>query len=242
MSQKQKKKKESIKKKTVVSQSFDYAKAILFAVVAAFIIKTSIAEAYKVPSSSMEDTLLVGDLIISNKFLYGVKIPFTNWRLPAVRPPQPGDIITFKYPLDGKTDYVKRCVAVEGQIVEVKNKILYVDGEIFPDAEFSKYIDGKNPDRFVPQRDNFGPYRVPQGSVFAMGDNRDNSRDSRFWGIVPLEFIEGYVFMIQWSIAEDKDATQIDMTDLTTIPGSVWDNTTRFLGRIRWDRFAKTVD
>lgn len=246
MSKKKSKNKEKtekkIKKKTAVDQTFDYAKAIIFAVVAALIIKTSIAEAYKVPSSSMEDTLLIGDLILSNKFLYGAKIPFTGWRFPAVRQPQPGDIITFKFPGDGKTDYVKRCVAVEGQVVVVKDKVLYVDGEAFPDPEFSKYLDGKNPDDFKAGRDNFGPYRVPKGTVFAMGDNRDKSYDSRFWGTVPLDLIEGYVFMIQWSIAEDKDATEIDMTDLTTIPRSVWDNTSRFMGRIRWDRFVQTVE
>lgn len=224
-----------------MDESFSYVKAIIFAVVAAFFIKTSFVEAYGIPSSSMEDTLLIGDLVVSNKLLYGAKIPFIGYRLPAIRQPEQGDIITFKYPGDRKTDYVKRCVATEGQVVKVVNKVLYVDGKKFPDPEFSKYEDGNRIDVARPAKDNFGPYTVPSGNVFAMGDNRDRSYDSRFWGPVPLELIEGKVMFIQWSLAPD-DATSIDLTDLTTIPTSVWENTTHFFGRIRWDRFLKSVD
>ncbi len=230
--------------KEMRDESFSYIKAIIFAVVAAFIIKTSVVEAYGIPSSSMEDTLLVGDLVVSNKFLYGAKLPILGYRLPAIRSPQQGDIITFKYPVDRKTDYVKRCVATAGQTVQVVNKILYVDGKAFPNPELSKYTDSL---RIFPKgsgtpRDNYGPFTVPPNHVFAMGDNRDNSADSRFWGPVPIELIEGKVMFIQWSLAVDKDATKIDMVDLSTIPLSVWDTTVNFVGRIRWSRFIKFVD
>lgn len=234
--------KEKGKKKKPGGETFSYIKAIIFAVVASLIIKTSIAEAYRIPSSSMEDTLLIGDFVVANKFLYGARIPFTGWRLPAVREPQQGDIITFKFPGDGRTDYVKRCVATAGQVVEVRDKVLFVDGQSFQNPEFSKYVDPRVLSRDRAPRDNFGPYRVPNGSIFAMGDNRDMSNDSRFWGSVPLDLVEGHVFMIQWSIADDKDATRIDLTDLTTVPLSVWDGVTHFVGRFRFDRFVRSVE
>ncbi len=229
-------------KRKLFTETRDYAKALIFALIIAFIIKSTIVEAYGIPSGSMEDTLLIGDLIVSNKIVYGARIPIIGYRLPAVRKPMPGDIITFKWPGDGITDYVKRCVAVEGQTVEVRDKVLYVDGVVFPDPEFSKHADqrilpsGKNP------RDNFGPYVVPAGHVFAMGDNRDNSYDSRFWGPVPLELIEGKVEMIQWSIAPDEKAPQLDLADMGSIPRTVWHNVTHFLGRIRWSRTIDHVE
>lgn len=229
-------------KKQMMDESFSYVKAIIFAVIAAFFIKTSFVEAYGIPSSSMEDTLLIGDLVVSNKLLYGAKVPVIGYRFPAIREPEQGDIITFKWPGDRKTDYVKRCVATAGQTVKIVNKVLYVDGKKFPNPEHSKFMDGARIDLSKPQRDNFGPFTVPPNCVFAMGDNRDRSYDSRFWGPVPLELIEGKVMFIQWSLAPDDNATSIDLADLTTIPESVWDNTTHFIGRIRWDRFLKPVD
>jgi signal peptidase I len=229
-------------KKKLFTETRDYAKAIAFAVFIAFIIKTSIVEAYGIPSSSMEDTLLIGDLVVSNKILYGARIPFTGYRLPAIRKPQPGDIITFKWPGDGQTDYVKRCVAVEGQTVEIRGKTLYVDGKVFPDPQCSKFVDKQILPASSNQRDYFGPYLVPPKTVFAMGDNRDRSYDSRFWGPVPLELIEGKVELIQWSIAPDETAPQLDLANLGTIPRTVWHNLAHFIGRIRWERTASDIE
>jgi signal peptidase I len=229
-------------RKGIFSETYGYIKALFWAILIAFVIKTSIAEAYLVPSSSMEDTLLVGDFVISTKFVYGAKIPFVGWRLPGIREPRPGDIITFKFPGDLRTDFVKRCVAVEGQIVTVKDKVLYIDGEQFPDPEFAKHTDERILDDPRVPRDNFGPYRVPRGTIFAMGDNRDNSNDSRFWGPVPIDLIEGKVMFIQWSIATDKNALAIDVADLSTIPAAVVHNLIHFWDRIRWDRFLRGVD
>ncbi|MCK5125157.1 MAG: signal peptidase I [candidate division Zixibacteria bacterium] len=231
-------------KKEMLDDSFSYVKAIIFAVIAAFLIKTSLIEAYGIPSSSMEDTLLIGDLVVSNKIIYGSKLPLIDYRFPAIRKPQQGDIITFEFPGDRSVDYVKRCVATEGQVVRVVNKVLYVDGKKFENPEFSKYEDGKKILLNVREsvRDNFGPFKVPKDHVFAMGDNRDRSYDSRFWGTVPLELIEGKVMFIQWSLAEDKTATQIDLADLTTIPMSVYESVSRFAGRIRWERTLMGVE
>ena len=132
-------------------------------------------QGYRIPSRSMEDSLLVGDCLLVDKVTYGVRIPFTTWRLPPLRDPSPGDIVAFKYPADPARTLVKRCVAVAGQTVEVRNKVVYVDGERRPDPPFSKYLDA----RILPARnprDNLRPQTIPAGFVFVMGDNRDNSR------------------------------------------------------------------
>jgi len=223
--------------KAILDDAAGYVKPMLWAILLALFVKTTIAEPYRIPSSSMEDTLLIGDFVVSNKMIYGGKIPFLGWRLPAIREPRQGDIITFKWPGDGRTDYVKRCVATAGQEVQISEKVLYVDGIEFPNPEYSKFEDsniyrsGRNA-----IRDNFGPYRVPEGCVFAMGDNRDRSYDSRFWGPVPLELIEGKVEIIQWSIAPDEGAPDISMADLSSIPLTAFYSALNFWGRIRWER------
>ncbi len=227
--------------KKAASEAFGYAKAIFWAVLLALFVKTSIAEAYRVPSSSMEDTLLIGDFVLSNKLIYGGRIPFTHYRLPEIRQPRPGDIITFKWPGDRKTDYVKRCVAVAGQVVELRDKVLYVDGKVFANPPYSKFSDAGQPFDPKDKRDFFGPYRVPAGTVFAMGDNRDNSYDSRFWGPVPLDLVEGKVVAVQWSIADDQGAPKIDLARMSSIPSTVWHTMVHFYGRIRWDRTVKVV-
>jgi signal peptidase I len=158
------------------------------AVFLAFFVRTFFIQAFKIPSESMEDTLLVGDFLFANKFVYGAKMPFVSARLPAVRGPRAGDIIIFKYPGDKRTDYIKRCVAVAGQTIELKGTKLYVDGEI-QDEEHAKYFHGSA----------FGPYTVPTGHIFVMGDNRDNSADSRVWGPLNKDLILGKAMFIYFS-------------------------------------------
>lgn len=220
---------------------FEFLKSLVIALILAIIIKTSIVEAYKIPSSSMEDTLLIGDFILANKFLYGARLPLLNWRFPAIRDPKPGDVIIFKYPVDRRTDYIKRCVAVAGQEVALRDKVLYVDNKRFPDAPTGKYtekLEGANPSD---PRVNFGPYRVPAGHVFAMGDNRDNSSDSRYWGPVPLELVQGEAMVIHWSWEPDANAPVISLAEWSSIPASVWYNIIHFLRRVRWERLASVV-
>jgi len=166
----------------------EYAEIILMAVFLAFFVRTFFIQAFKIPSESMENTLLVGDFLFANKFVYGPKIPLINKRLPAVRDPRPGDIIIFKYPGDERTDYIKRCVANEGQIVELRGENLYVDGEL-QDERYAKYFHGSN----------FGPMRVPDGHIFMMGDNRDNSADSRVWGPLDKDLVLGKAMFIYFS-------------------------------------------
>ena len=219
----------------------EYAKTLGIALILAFAIKTSIVEAYKIPSSSMEDTLLVGDFLLANKFVYGARIPLFGWRLPAINDPQPGDVVIFKVPTDRKTNYIKRCVATEGQVVEVINKELFVDGIRFPDPVKSKHTDPYIRPATMDGRDNFGKFTVPKGHIFVMGDNRDNSYDSRYWGTVPLDLVLGEALLIHWSWEPDTDAPEIALADLSSLPRSVWYNIEHFIERVRWSRLGDIV-
>jgi signal peptidase I len=176
-------------KKSVIRE---YTEIIILAVALALFARTFFIQAFRIPSESMEKTLLVGDFLFANKLIYGPKIPFVNVRLPGVRDPQPGDIIIFKFPGDRQTDYIKRCVAVAGQTVELDGAKLFVDG-VLQHESFSQY---KAIPGYVRQ---YGPYTVPEGHIFMMGDNRDNSADSRAWGPLPLDLVIGKAMFIYFS-------------------------------------------
>jgi signal peptidase I len=223
---------------------WENVKSLIIAVILAIIIKTSIVEAYKIPSSSMEDTLLIGDFLIANKFIYGAQIPLIDWRLPAVRMPKPGDIVIFKWPGDGMTNYIKRCVAVEGQTVEIKNKVVYVDGKIFANPSHSKFADDNiqpRPADGSDNRDNWGPHVVPKDCFFMMGDNRDNSFDSRYWGWVHKKFILGEAMFVHWSWGPDENSPNISVTDPLSVPRVFLYNAAHFAERVRWGRLLNII-
>jgi len=170
---------------------------VILALVLALFIRTFIGQAFKIPSGSMEPTLMVGDHIMVNKFIYGLRLPFVNKVIIPIRNPKRGDVIVFIYPVDRSKDYIKRVVAVAGDTVWLKNKKLYINGRPADDTH-AVYDDSLNlyPDD---RRINFGPVTVPKNSIFVMGDNRDHSSDSRFWGFVDLQALRGKAFMIYWS-------------------------------------------
>jgi signal peptidase I len=194
----------------------EYAESILIAVILALIIRTFLVQAFKIPSGSMEDTLAIGDHILVNKFLYGSKIPFTDKRILKIRDPQRGDVIVFEYPEDPSKDFIKRVIGTPGDVIEEKDKQVYVNGQPYVNPhEVHKEKDliprEQNP------RDNFGPVKVPVDSYFMMGDNRDRSYDSRFWGFVKNPKIKGLAFIKYWS----------------------WDSV-RF--RVRWGSIGKLIN
>ena len=239
------------KKPTVTDTVWDNVKQIFIAVVLALIIKTSIVEAYKIPTSSMEDTLLVGDFLLANKFVFGARLPLVNWQLPAFREPERGDVIIFIFPGDGVTKYIKRCIGLPGDKIEVKDKVLYVNGEVFTNPEFSKFIDtAQNGQQHIQprgfggmnSRDNFGPYIVPPNSYFMMGDNRDNSYDSRFWNSVPKELILGEALMIHWSWDDEKlRSPEVSVTDPLSVPRVFIYNAVHFFQKVRWERLFHPI-
>jgi signal peptidase I len=181
------------------SQFREYAEAIIIAVLLALFIRTFIVQAFKIPSGSMIETLQIGDHILVNKFLYGVKIPFTDLELFPIRKPHRLDIIVFKYPEDESKDFIKRVIGEPGDVVEVRDKTVYVNHQ----ALVEPYVIHRDamvlPAGAQSPRDNLGPLTVPPDSYFVMGDNRDQSLDSRFWGFVKREKIRGKAFMIYWS-------------------------------------------
>ncbi len=177
--------------------------AIVVAFLIAMVIRTFVVQAFKIPSGSMESTLLVGDHILVNKFILGtpVDIPFTNvtvFHMPALKKPQRGDVIVFKYPEDPKRDFIKRVVGVGGDVVESRDKAVFVNGRRTVEP-YVQHTDSDVKPADMDRRDNFGPIKVPQGSVFVMGDNRDQSYDSRFWGFVNTSEIKGKALIIYWS-------------------------------------------
>ena len=181
----------------------EYTKALLLALVLAFVIRVTVVEAYRIPSGSMENTLLVGDRLFANKFIYGASLPLTHLRLPPLREPGIGDVIIFRYPEDMKTAFVKRVVAVAGQSVAVRNKRVFVDGRPVADAPGVKHDDPRVIPPLAGSRDYFGPITVPPGYLFVMGDNRDNSYDSRYWGLLDTRLVLGKAEVIFWSWDDD---------------------------------------
>jgi signal peptidase I len=228
--------------------------AILVAIAAALILRQFVIAAYKIPTSSMEDTLLVGDFLLVNKFYYGAQtpnwigIPFTKigfdvpwFRFPKVAEPQQNEIVVFRYPWDPKLnrytedprlEYIKRCVGTGGQTIEIIDKELFVDSIPFPIPPKLKHTDPNILSRYdrrypvfranLGSRDNFGEVIVPKDHFFMMGDNRDNSSDSRDWGFVPPENIVGKPLIIYLS----------------------WNShmpTYRLFNKIRWNRLAMVI-
>jgi signal peptidase I len=230
---------------------WDNVRQIGIAVILALVIKTSIVEAYKIPTASMEDTLLVGDFLLANKFVYGSQLPLIGWRLPAISEPEPGDIIIFIFPGDGKTKYIKRCVAVPGDTVLVKDKQLFINGVPFENPPFSKYIDTARTgeQNIKPRqaggrdsRDNFGPYVVPSDRFFMMGDNRDNSYDSRYWGPVPRDFILGEAMVVHWSWNDQEaPSPKVSLTDPLSVPRMFLFNAEHFFEKVRWSRLFTAI-
>jgi len=183
------------KKKSGLRENIE---AILVAIVLALFIRTFIIQAFKIPSGSMKETLKIGDHILVNKFIYGVKIPFSQTTIVPITNPKHGDIVVFKFPEDPKKDFIKRVIAVAGDVVEVRDKQVYVNRKLL-NHDFGIHTDSYIFPSSVQPRDNFGPVVVPEKSIFVMGDNRDQSYDSRFWGFVDLKALKGKALMIYWS-------------------------------------------
>jgi signal peptidase I len=191
----------------------EYAEAIIVAVLLAFAIRVFVVQAFKIPSGSMIPTLLIGDHILVSKLAYGLQIPsdckvhmsfppitcYSSRTIIDFGKPQRGDVIVFRYPEDEEKDFIKRVIGTPGDTIEIRDKIVLINGQAFEDHAFTQRVDPGLIDRAVNPRDNFGPITVPDDAYFMMGDNRDQSLDSRFWGYVRLEKIKGKAFRIYWS-------------------------------------------
>ena len=221
----------------------EYYEALLIAVIFVNFARIFVFQAFKIPTGSMEDNLKIGDHIIVNKFIYGPNHgPLAN--LFPLRDPQRGDIIVFRYPLQPDTDFVKRVIGMPGDVVEVHDKKVSVNGK--PVSE--PYVIHVDPQVYpklaaLPEpyrsRDQFGPYTVPPNSYFAMGDNRDRSSDSRYWGTVPRSMIKGRAFMVYWSFkGEPPPPGSPPGARVRELLGVV----IHFFDRTRWQRTFFIVD
>jgi len=181
---------QKVKKKSTFRE---YAEAAAIAILLALFIRAFVVQAFKIPSGSMEPTLLVGDHILVNKFLYGIKLPYVQTTLIPISEPKRGDIIVFIYPEDKSKDFIKRVIGIPGDKIQLQGRQIFINDQLFEDRH--GYYDEKagNPNR------SFGPVVVPKDHYFVMGDNRDHSLDSRFWGFVPSTSVKGKAFIIYWS-------------------------------------------
>lgn len=191
---------EQVKKKSLFRE---YAESIVIAILLALLIRSYLVQAFKIPSGSMEDTLAVGDHLLVSKFIYGTKIPFADKRVLTIRDPGRGDVIVFEYPEDPSKDFIKRVIGVPGDVVEGKDKKVYVNGKLYENPHEVHKEKDIVPKEMNP-RDTFGPVTVPADSYFVMGDNRDRSYDSRFWKFVRRDQIKGLAFIKYWSWDRDR--------------------------------------
>jgi len=174
----------------------EWVESIVVAFILAMFIRAFVVQAFKIPTGSMRTTLLEGDIILVNKFIYGAKVPFTGWNLPALRSPQRGDIVVFIYPENPKKDFIKRVAALEGETVEIKSGTIYVNEQPLLDPVFSK--------RYYYNRGGFAKegqkLTIPKDSFFVLGDNSISSQDSRYWGFVPRKNVLGKAIVIYWPL------------------------------------------
>jgi len=217
-------------KKTFVEQEKkpwyrEWSEALIVAVILALIIRTFLFQAFKIPSGSMLDTLLIGDHLLVNKFIYGTEIPFTDSSYLKLRDPQRGDVIVFEFPDDeGKSyfqrrDFIKRVVGTPVDLIEIKGKQVYVNGDLYAIPQ-EVHKDNQVLPAGAGPRDFAGPIKVPADSYFVMGDNRDYSFDSRFWGFVHKSKIKGLAFIKYWS----------------------WDSKAGLLDKVRWSRIGRMIN
>jgi signal peptidase I len=200
--------------KPVKSKSREWTESIVVALILALIIRTFVVQAFKIPSGSMEDTLLIGDHLLVSKFIYGIQIPFTDKRILTFKHPQQGDVIVFEFPEDrnksyfSRRDFIKRVVGVPGDVVEVRDKQVYVNGQKYELPQAIHKEKDIIPAEYGP-RDFMKPVTVPADSYFVMGDNRDRSYDSRFWGFVTDPEIKGKAFIKYWSWDSERHLPRI---------------------------------
>lgn len=231
---------EHAERRSLLLAVWEWTRSLAVAFVLFLVLRTFVVEAFRIPTSSMENTLLVGDFLLVNKAVYGAEIPGTSLRIPAFAEPRRGDVVVFTPPHDPVKNYVKRLVGVPGDTLEMRDKVLVRNGAAVPEPyaiHVDRFGDAVHPDmewqshhliastarQYHPTRDNWGPLVVPEGQYFVLGDNRDNSEDSRYWGFVPRAAIHGRPWFVYYSF--------------DSAPGE----TAPWLRRVRWGRIGAAI-
>ena len=219
----------------------EYLESIVVAVILALFIRTFVVQAFKIPTGSMETNLLIGDHLLVNKMVYSPSLGRLEDILLPKKPVQRGHVVVFKFPEDPSRDFIKRVIGLPGETVELRDKVVYVDGKPL-DEPYARYIDPPR-SRDDPEyglrgeaiRDNWGPRVIPEGELFVLGDNRDNSRDSRFWGFLPIDQVKGRALLVYWSYEASKEEYQrTGLVEWTR-------DTLSAFGRTRWSRFFHLI-
>jgi len=214
-------------RKRTKSKIRQYLWTVGIALVIAIILRTFVVQGYRIPSGSMEDSLLKGDFILAYKLAYRFE-----------KEPKPGDIIIFDYPLNPSKTFIKRIIARPGETVQIINKTLYIEGKVAIPLYPIKHTDPQIYPAEYSNRDNFGPFEVPPGHYFVMGDNRDNSQDSREWGFLEKKYIKGKVLLVYFSWAPDPFAPEFSNPYITSFFKVFFYNLAHFPGRVRWERIG----
>jgi signal peptidase I len=222
----------------------EYFESIVIAVILAFFIRTFIVQAFKIPTGSMEENLLIGDHLLVNKFMFASTASSFERMVLPIGTISRGDVVVFKYPVEPERDFIKRVIGLPGETLEVREKKVYVNGSPL-DEPYAHYTQpASSPSEFhevtsFDVRERYGPVTVPPEQYFVMGDNRDNSQDSRYWGFLPRGHIKGKALLIYWSYESERDDYQ------AAGPGATVRNVvsvfTHFFTRTRWARMLRQI-
>jgi len=225
-------------KKSVVREYFE---SIVIAVILALFVRTWAVQAFKIPTGSMENNLLIGDHLLVNKFVFGPALGNPERAVLPMRDIRRGDIVVFKYPDEPERDFIKRVIGLPGDTIELRNKKVYVNGQPLeePYVHFLEPAQNAQEVTSFDVRERYGPVQVPADQYFVMGDNRDNSQDSRYWGFLPRAYIKGKALMIYWSY--DSGAATAEDDGLGASVSRMFSVVTHFFTRTRWERLLHQI-
>ncbi len=219
----------------------EYFEAIVIAVILSLFVRTWVVQAFKIPTGSMENNLLIGDHLLVNKFVSGPTASGLERSLLPMRDPRRGDVIVFKYPDEPERDFIKRVIGLPGETLELRNKKVYINGQPL-DEPYVHFLETSADAQEVTSfdvRERYGPVRIPEGQYFVMGDNRDNSQDSRYWGFLPRHYVKGRALMIYWSY--DSGPEEYVETGLGGTIKRLFSVVTHFFTRTRWERIFNQI-
>jgi signal peptidase I len=219
----------------------EYFESIVIAVILALFVRTWVVQAFKIPTGSMENNLLIGDHLLVNKFVFAPNATRPERAIMPERDIRRGDVVVFKYPDEPERDFIKRVIGLPGETLELRNKKVYVDGKPL-DEPYVHFLEPASSSQEVTSfdvRERYGPVKVPADQYFVMGDNRDNSQDSRYWGFLPRSYVKGKALMIYWSY-ESGSADYVD-SGLGASIGRLFSVVTHFFTKTRWERLFRQI-
>jgi signal peptidase I len=225
------------------STAREYFESIVVAVILALFIRTFVVQAFKIPTGSMEENLLIGDHLLVNKFVFGPTASTVEQRVLPIDEIERGDVIVFKYPVEPERDFIKRVIGLPGEMVEVRERKVYIDGKPIEEPYAHYLLPASSSDYHevtsFDVRERYGPVTVPPNQYFVMGDNRDNSQDSRYWGFLPRENVKGKALLIYWSYESDRD--DYEEAGAGAAVRNIASVFTHFFTRTRWSRMLHQI-